>query len=154
VTGEETVVSGIGDLNLLMQGRANKFCNHNSKERLQDDNLQFCSDKRLEEMVTTRRRNENRRLRIGTWNVRTLKKVGKLENLKREVERYKMDVVGISEMRWTDEGDFWSEDYRIIYSGGTENCRGVGFIMNKEMGMRVKRIVRKNDRLMMMRIEN
>lgn len=36
---------------------------------------------------------------IGTWNVRTLLKTGKLENLKIEMKRLKIDILGISEMR-------------------------------------------------------
>jgi len=38
--------------------------------------------------------------RIGTWNVRTLLQIGKLENLKVEIKRLKIDILGISEMRW------------------------------------------------------
>ena len=38
---------------------------------------------------------------VGTWNVRTLWAAGKLELLRNEMKRYKYDVVGISEVRWT-----------------------------------------------------
>ena len=40
---------------------------------------------------------EKRRLRIGAWNVRTLLQAGKLENLKEEMRRNKVDVMGISD---------------------------------------------------------
>lgn len=42
----------------------------------------------------------NSRSMIGIWNVRTLMQTGKLENLKIEIKRLKIDVLGISEMRW------------------------------------------------------
>ena len=37
--------------------------------------------------------------RIATWNVNTLYQVGNLDNLKKEAERMKLDVVGVSEVR-------------------------------------------------------
>ena len=39
-------------------------------------------------------------LRVGAWNVRSLKGRGRLEYLKREMNRLDLDVVGISEVRW------------------------------------------------------
>ncbi|KAJ4441238.1 hypothetical protein ANN_11089 [Periplaneta americana] len=44
---------------------------------------------------------KQRKLSIGTWNVRTLLQACKLENLKEEVRRNKVDVMGISEVRET-----------------------------------------------------
>jgi len=40
-----------------------------------------------------------KRKRIGTWNVNTLLQAGKIENLKIEMRRMKLDILGISEMR-------------------------------------------------------
>jgi len=37
--------------------------------------------------------------RIATWNVRSLGMCGKLENLKLEMERYHIDIPGISEIK-------------------------------------------------------
>ena len=37
---------------------------------------------------------------IGTWNVRTLSRCGKLEELSRELDRYRWDVIGLAEIRW------------------------------------------------------
>lgn len=48
--------------------------------------------------------------------------MGKLENLKVEMKRLKIDILGILEMRWPQSGDFWTGEYRIIYSG-TEDGR-------------------------------
>src|SRR5579864_4975142 len=59
-------------------------------------------------------------IKIGTWNVRTMNVKGKLENAKQEMKRNNLNVLGISEVRWTEEGDFESDGYRIIYSGGRE----------------------------------
>ena len=43
---------------------------------------------------------------VGTWNVRTLRTKGKLENVKQEMRRMKINVLGLSEIRWDDEVDF------------------------------------------------
>ena len=40
---------------------------------------------------TVIRKKETGILRVGAWNVRTLNRVGKLENLKREMDRLKLD---------------------------------------------------------------
>jgi len=38
-----------------------------------------------------------------------------LENIKVEMTRLDVDILGVSEIRWSGNGDFWSDDYRIIY---------------------------------------
>jgi len=46
---------------------------------------------------------------------------------------YKLDVLGLSEMRWTVQGRLTSEDITIIYSGREEHhYQGVGILLNKE----------------------
>ena len=41
---------------------------------------------------------------IGTWNVRFMNQ-GKLEVVKEEMARVNMDILGISELKWTRMGD-------------------------------------------------
>ncbi|XP_039285273.1 craniofacial development protein 2-like [Nilaparvata lugens] len=94
--------------------------------------------------------------RIGTWNVRTLLQSGKLENLLMEMERMELDVLGVAEMRWPQPGDFWSGNYRIIHSGTADDrpgYGGVGIVLNKKLGNRVKGFVQYNERLISVRIE-
>jgi exonuclease III len=42
--------------------------------------------------------------RFGTWNVRSLYRAGSLTAAARELARYKLDLVGVQEMRWDKEG--------------------------------------------------
>ena len=58
------------------------------------------------------------RLRIGAWNVRTLLQARKLENLKEEIKRNKVDVMGLSEVRWEQSGELMSDEFRMFYSSG------------------------------------
>ncbi|KAJ4426530.1 hypothetical protein ANN_27344 [Periplaneta americana] len=64
------------------------------------------------------KREKKRRLRIGTWNIRTLLQAGKLENLKEEMIRNKVDVMGISEMKWENSDELVSDDFTLFYSNG------------------------------------
>ena len=69
---------------------------------------------------------------IGTWNVRSMNQ-GKLEVIKQEVARMNIDILGISELKWTGMGELNSDNY--IYYCGKESLRrnGVALIVNKRV---------------------
>ena len=71
--------------------------------------------------------------RIGTWNVRS-KNQGKLEVVKQEMARVNVDILGISELKWTGMGEFNSDDYYIYYCGQESLRRnGVARRVNKSL---------------------
>ena len=53
---------------------------------------------------------------IGTWNVR-FRNQGKLEVVKQEMARMNIDILGISELKWTGMREFNSDDHFISYCG-------------------------------------
>ena len=53
---------------------------------------------------------------IGTWNVRSMNQ-GKLDVVKQETARVNVDILGISELKWTGMGEFNSDDHHIYYCG-------------------------------------
>ena len=61
---------------------------------------------------------------IGTWNVRPLNQ-SKLEVVKQEMARMNIDILGISELKWTGMGGFNSDDH-YIYCCGQESFRRNG----------------------------
>ena len=68
---------------------------------------------------------------IGTWNVRSMNQ-GKLEVVKQEMARVNVDILGISELKWTGMGKFNSQDNYIYYCGQESLRRnGVAIIVNK-----------------------
>ena len=52
---------------------------------------------------------------IGTWNVRSMNQ-GKLE-VKQEMARVNIDILGISKLKWTGLGEFNLDDHYIYYCG-------------------------------------
>ena len=71
----------------------------------------------------------DRCLKLGTWNVRALYQAGKLDNLIQEMENMRLDILGISETHWVEEGKIIKENHTLIYSGGKEHRKGVGILM-------------------------
>ena len=70
---------------------------------------------------------------IGTWNVRSMNQ-GKLEVVKQEMARVNINILGISELRWTGMADFNSDDHYIYYYGQKSLRRnGVAIIVNKRI---------------------
>ena len=70
---------------------------------------------------------------IGTWNVKSMNQ-GKLEVVKEEMARVNVDILGISELRWTGMGEFNSDDPCIYYCGQEPLRRnGVAIIVNKSL---------------------
>ena len=67
---------------------------------------------------------------IGTWNVRSMNQ-GKLEVVKQEMARVNINILQISELKWTGMGEFNSDDHYIYYCG-QESLRenGVAIIVN------------------------
>jgi hypothetical protein len=51
------------------------------------------------------KKNEQHSYKFGTWNVRTLNRGGKLENLNKEIQKNEVSVLGVSEVRWKEQGE-------------------------------------------------
>jgi hypothetical protein len=55
-------------------------------------------------------------MRFGSWNVRSLYRAGSLMAAARELDRYKLDLVGMQKVRWDKEGTLRAWDY-IFFCG-------------------------------------
>ena len=84
---------------------------------------------------------------IGTWSVRSMNQ-GKLEVVKQEMTRVNVDILGISELKWTRMGEFNSDDHYIYYCGQESLGRnGVTIMVNKRVWNAVLGCNLKNDRM-------
>ena len=74
---------------------------------------------------------------------------GKLDVLRQEMARVNIDILGISELKWTRMGEFNSDDHYYIYDCGQESLRrhGVALIVNKRVQNEVLGCNLKNDRI-------
>ena len=90
---------------------------------------------------------------IGTWNVRS-RNQGKLEVVKQEMARVNIDILGISELKWTGRGDFNPHVSYICYYGQESLRRnGVALIVNKRVQNAVLGYNLKNDRMISVRFQ-
>ena len=70
---------------------------------------------------------------IGTWNVRSMNQ-GTLEVVKQEMARVNVDIIGLSELKWTRKGDCNSDDHYIYYCGQeTLRRNGIAIMVNKKV---------------------
>ena len=73
---------------------------------------------------------------------------GKLEVVKQETARVIVDMLGISELKWTGMGEFNSDDHYIYYCGQESLRRnGVAIMVNKRVQNAVLGCNLKNDRM-------
>ena len=79
---------------------------------------------------------------------------GKLEVVKQEMARVNIDILGISQIKWTGMGEFNSE-YHYIYYCRQESLRrnGVGIMVNKRVRNTVLECNLKNDRMISVRFQ-
>ena len=95
---------------------------------------------------------------IGTWNVRSINQ-SKLDVVRREMARVNIDILGISELKWTGMlvaqlcpttgmGEFNSDGHYIYYCGQESLRRsGVALMVNKRIQNTVLDCSLKNDRM-------
>ena len=71
---------------------------------------------------------------IGTWNIRFLDQ-GKLEVVKQEMASVNVNILGISELHWTEMGENNSDNHYNYYYCGQESLRrnGVALKVNKSL---------------------
>ena len=73
---------------------------------------------------------------------------GKLEVVKQEMARVNVDILGISELKWTGMGEFNSDDHYNYYCGQESLRRnGVAIIVNKRIQNAVLGCNIKNNRM-------
>ena len=73
---------------------------------------------------------------------------GKLEVVRQEMARVNVDILGISELKWTGVGEFNSDDHYIYYCGQESLRRnGVAIMVNKRVRNGVLGCNLKNDRM-------
>ena len=79
---------------------------------------------------------------------------GKLEAVKQEMARVNVNILGISELKWTGRGEFNSDDHYIYYCRQESLRRnGVAIMINKRVQNAILGCNLKNDRMISVRFQ-
>src|SRR5215469_13390764 len=95
-----------------------------------------------------------RKFRIATWNVRTLYQIGKLVNVEREMNRLRVDMLGLSEVRWPGVGcNQMNNGGTFVFVGGDTAERGVGIMLTESVTKFMIVYWAVSDRVLLVRIK-
>lgn len=92
--------------------------------------------------------------KFGTWNARTMLQTEKLENVNIEMNRQNIEILGLSETRWVGNGDFTSDQYRIIHSGKQKGKAGIAVVLNSKWAQTAIGQATISDRLVMVKLRS
>jgi hypothetical protein len=74
------------------------------------------------------------------WDIRSLHSTGALGLVTSEIGKYRMDLVGVQEVRCEDSGTLESNNYTLFYGEGNANHQvGTGFLFISELDQQLKK---------------
>ena len=95
---------------------------------------------------------KSKSINIATLNVRTMWRKGKLDKIRKEMERLNISILGLSEVRWEGAGRRKLRKHNIIYSGGDKIERRVGIILNEATSISIKGYWTISDRVLLVKL--
>jgi exonuclease III len=87
-------------------------------------------------------------MRFGAWNTTSLYRADSQMTVSRKLSRYRLDLVGVQEVRWDGSSTKPAGEYTFFYGKGNENHElGTGFFVHKRAIPAVKWVEFVNDRM-------
>ena len=90
----------------------------------------------MDQKMTTKQRKRINEFRLATWNVLSLNRVGNLTNLKLELNKYKIMIAALQEIRWKESCITDSGDYTMFCSSNNTANLGTGFLVHKNIKLK------------------
>ena len=69
------------------------------------------------------------------------------------MDRLKLSVLGLCEVRWKNAGQLVKGDKTVIYSGGDQHHRGVALILNKQLSKSVLAVWPRSNRILLVKLK-
>lgn len=111
------------------------------------------NDKQIEKERVWKKQKKHK-IKVSTWNVRTMLELGKMLEIASELQRYKIDIAALQEIRWEGQGRLDKKGFTMLYSGGKrQGQQGVAFVVLGEMREKILEFRAVNERIAYLRIE-
>jgi len=96
-----------------------------------------------------------KKLRLSTWNIRSMLQLGKVQLLGEEMMRLGVDICGLSEVRWDGQGHFTTLDgHTNVYSGRlTQGMSGVALWIHRKLAGALVGYEPNSDRVLVVRLK-
>ena len=78
---------------------------------------------------------------------------GKPENIERKMSRNRLNIPGLGEVRWKESRDLTSDGMRMICKVAKQGQGGVAILLDRELSMKVTKVVLQSDHLLLMKIQ-
>ena len=94
-------------------------------------------------------------LYIGTWNVMTMLKPGKMKEISEQMLSSQIQIIALQEVRWKGHGQIKKNKYSIYYSCSQQNTGqfGTGFMVKKEIEKNIMSFTPINERICTLRLK-
>ena len=76
-----------------------------------------------------------------------------LTNLKKEMQKNAVSILGVSEVRWKGQGEIRSGDYTVYYSGGERAEKAVAIVVHKSVVRSVVKKIVYNGRIIPIKLQ-
>ncbi|XP_045496887.1 craniofacial development protein 2-like [Colias croceus] len=96
-------------------------------------------------------------LRLASWNVRSLYRPGAIYQVHRELQRYRIGIAALQEVRWPGNGECNIDGKATLFYSGDSNGKhvnGVGFLIDNKVLGNVIKFVAVSDRICVIRIKS
>lgn len=123
-----------------------------SKQKNEAGCKEYKQDKQIKR--NKKKKQEKKQTLVATWNVKTLLRIGKMEETAKEIQKYNVDITAVQEIRWEKSGEIRKDKYTFLYSGEEKRGHnGVGFYVNEKLRNNIIQFLPVNGRIAVLRLK-